>query len=520
MPIINNYSFSNAVYSLPENSNIPFQIGTATITISPLAGYTVTAGDFSLDPGFSNEYVSTVTFAQSGDNVICTITFVAGATMPSANVTIPLCVIGEAEIIPVPISGTLTAHVGTNVTGDTSETNTPYSNSGAYGESESLFTRTYNAASGYYWSVTPTINITQGNQSNYNIVQTPTFDSENRLTNISYNVNYIYPSAAISGDHINIRVPGTQEIYSPSPKIASYIFDRSILNNLSETRIFTVLGTPGTAFSATLNDGTTTTTIINNEVLDSKGRYEQSITFDDLPKTDLKRTYTIELTGLYVSDINLPNPFTIDQYQDVLIQIDVDNLPTPISGWPAVNPRKTFKALSFNPFANTSDSKGAWLFEIDYDISPFSGTGTFAVSKQVELSDFAETETVTGIVNGEQANTTTLILDDTTGILAGDRFKYQSFNEANNALNAPFSYEVVSVDSGTNLTITPAISVEDDFEIVFTRANGNQIQIIESDVTLTNSTTVNLKFNLAVLAYGDEGITFNLDLSNIISYTP
>lgn len=518
MPEINNYSFSNAVFNIQEGAVINDQVTNAAITISPLPGYTATASDFSLDPSFSNTYVQSVTFTQSGVNVICTITFLPTVTMPSANVTIPLCIIGSAEVAEITIDGFFSANVGANVTGSPNESNTPFSNSGSQGEIESLFTKSYTAASGYYL-ITTGLQVTQGNQSNYNIVQTPTYDSENRLTSISYDVKYIYPSESISGNRLAIARMIASEIYNPLPKIASYIFDRSILNNLSETRTLTVLGTPGTAFSATLNDGTTTTTIINNEALDSKGRYEQSITFDDLPKSSLKRTYTIELTGSYVSDINLPNPFTVDQYQDVLVQIDFDNSPVPISGWPAVNPRKTFRALSFNPFANTSDSNGVWLFEIDYDISPFSGAGTFTVNKQVELSDFAETETVTGIVNGDQTNTTTLVLDDTTGILAGDRFNYTNQNFEINPLAAPFTYEVVSVDSGTNLTITPVIDVSDDSGMVFTKANGNLIEVLESNVTSVNSYTVNLNFKLAVLAYGDEGITFDLDLSNIISHT-
>jgi hypothetical protein len=217
MPTINNYTFSDVQFTVPENSFISDTSATAVITISPLTGYTATASDFALEQGFSNQYVQSVTFTQDGDNVLCTVTFVTSAVMPSANVTIPLCVIGSAEVVEITIAGTVSAVVGTNVTGDTTETDTPYSNSGAIGETESLFTRTYNAASGYYWSVTPSINVTQGNQSNYNIVQTPTFDSNNRLTNISYDVNYIYPNNSISGDHISIRVPNAKEIYAPRP---------------------------------------------------------------------------------------------------------------------------------------------------------------------------------------------------------------------------------------------------------------------------------------------------------------
>ena len=79
MPTINNYTFSNVTHTIAENTDIATAIGASfvTITISPINGYTATASDFSLDPSFSNAYVDSVTFAQSGDNVICTINFVA-----------------------------------------------------------------------------------------------------------------------------------------------------------------------------------------------------------------------------------------------------------------------------------------------------------------------------------------------------------------------------------------------------------------------------------------------------------
>jgi hypothetical protein len=245
MPIINNYSFSDAVYSIPENASIPGEIGTATITISPLAGYTATAADFSLEQGFSNQYVQSVTFTQDGNNVLCTVTFVTIAVMPSANVTIPLCVAGSAEVAEITISGFFSANVGVNVNGSPNESNTPFSNSGSQGEIETLFTKSYTADSGYYLTTTG-LQVVQGNQSNYNIIQTPTYDSENRLTSISYDVKYIYPSESISGDRLAITRMNASEIYNPLPKITGYIFDTSALNNPEETRTLIVLGIPGT----------------------------------------------------------------------------------------------------------------------------------------------------------------------------------------------------------------------------------------------------------------------------------
>jgi hypothetical protein len=149
MPVtLNNYNFTSVIYTLQEDSNIPGEIGAATLTIVPNAGYTVTASNFSLDASFSNQYVSTVTFAQSGLNVVCSVTFLPGATMPSSNVTIPLCIVGEAELALKTIDGTYTSTITPNIT-PVSESNVVYSNTGTLGENELLFSKTYTAASGY-----------------------------------------------------------------------------------------------------------------------------------------------------------------------------------------------------------------------------------------------------------------------------------------------------------------------------------------------------------------------------------
>ena len=512
MPEINNYSFSNAVFNIQEGAVINDQITSATIIISPLPGYTATASDFSLDPSFSNTYVQSVTFTQNGANVICTVTFLPTVTMPSANVTIPLCIIGSAEVAEITIDGFFSANVGANVTGSPNESNTPFSNSGSQGEIESLFTKSYTAASGYYLTTTG-LQVTQGNQSNYNIVQTPTYDSENRLTSISYDVKYIYPNESISGDRLAIARMIASEIYNPLPKITGYIFDTSALGNPEETRTLTVVGIPGTTFSATLNDGTTTTTIINNEDINSNGQYNHDITFPALTKGNPPITYTIELTGSYVADINLPNPFTVEQLNEVRVTIDETNPPTPISGWPAVSPFRDIAALTKNPFTDLTQSSGIWLIQLDYDITPFSGTGTFSVLKQIELLDFSNTEEIITNANGDQTSATSLTVDDTTGILAGDKIALLD-------VLAPYESEVSSVDSATTLTISPAITVSDNQQINFYRDNGNKIEIFNSNVTLVDSLTVNLKCDIVISNTGDANIDFDLDLSNIISYTP
>ena len=73
--------------------------------------------------------------------------------------------VGEAKVSLITISGTFTATIGTNIT-PVSETSTVYSDSGSFGETDALFSRTYTAATGYYLK-NPSANIVTGNQNLY-----------------------------------------------------------------------------------------------------------------------------------------------------------------------------------------------------------------------------------------------------------------------------------------------------------------------------------------------------------------
>jgi len=104
--------------------------------------------------------------------------------------------------------------------------------------------------------------------------------------------------------------------------------------------------------------------------------------------------------------------------------------------------------------------------------------------------------------------------------LAGDKFKNAPVSPTGNPLAAPFTHSVSSVGSSTNLTVSPAITVLENEPLIFTRANGNLISIISSDCSQVDNVTVELKAKIAIVAFGDAGVDYNLNLSNIISYTP
>ena len=314
MPItLNNYNFSNVSFEVTEQTAIYDTQQTAVITIVPNAGYTVTASDFSLDPAFTDPAVNTVVFTQSGNNVLCTVTFVQGFLMPSENYLVDLCVTGEGIIAPVTISGTYSSVISPNIT-PTSQNNIVYSNSGNAGEYELLFTKTYTAASGYYLT-NPTATVITGIAANYNIVQTPTYDADGNLTVIQIDVHYTYPTQSVSGDAINITV-GSKEIFVPSEEITSYNILTTNVSPGGELRAFDIFGSPGANFTVTVAESSGNTyTLVNNETMGSSGVFNTSIIFPVIPfgsSSDV--TYTITLSGDIQSPFNQPNPLVLTQF--------------------------------------------------------------------------------------------------------------------------------------------------------------------------------------------------------------
>jgi len=268
-----NYTATIVQYTVLENTNISSQHPTAVIKITANTGYTVTAGDFSWNGPLAG--VTSVVFTQDGLFVLCTVTYNTSLVMPAANLDLGLCIIGDAVLAGISVAGVLSSVVGTGVTTSTpSESNTAYSATGIEGATSStLFTRTYTAGSGAYWTSdnVPSIQLTSGSLSQYNVTQTPTYNSNKELTAITYIVTYIFTGESVSGDVFNILVPNTVAILTPATGIALFSGPSEDVLASGANYFMSVQGAPGATYSISMNDGTTTTAVVTNVVLGKSG---------------------------------------------------------------------------------------------------------------------------------------------------------------------------------------------------------------------------------------------------------
>lgn len=128
--IIGNFSVQSVNFDVPEGDTITSVNPTATLTLVPDPGYQIDASDFSYTSGPSQ--ITSVVFSQSGDNVLCVVTFDTTYVMPGNNIDLPICIEGSATTIDYTLSGVVRLRTGGNTTplsGDTA-----YSASGSEGD--------------------------------------------------------------------------------------------------------------------------------------------------------------------------------------------------------------------------------------------------------------------------------------------------------------------------------------------------------------------------------------------------
>ena len=528
MPSFNNYTFSNIQYTVPEGINVSTLYPTAQITIVPNEGYTATAADFSLDPSFSDNAVQSVVFTQDGLNVLCTVTFDTGFVMPSGNYTIPLCVVGEGEVGEITIGGTISANVGANITGDITENNTPYTNSGAVGETELLLTRSYAAASGYYLTSTG-LQVTQGNASNYNIVQGPTYDAGNNLTGISYTVNYTYPNQSISGDRLSISQVSAKQIYVAPQYVTSYGPYRSVVPFSGVNFDLNVYGGEGAVFSAELAYNAITTPIVTNATLPESGVLSIPISIPaNTSGSPTPLPYTITFSGNIDPAFSQPNPITLTQY-GLLPTLNFTGTSTQgITGFNSEEIKVPLLTTFSKNDGNYTDSPS--VINLTRILTSAAGTYLDINTGFVE-SNLSNTRSTDLEVSGNYTNAGSIDVINTTtdrALSVGDQFNLSNLQDQDGY--APYKYTITAINgpqynypdtTTTNISISPNITIENETVINAWGNNGNLITFENENIVIERLADNSLKVTFAydLLRTGVADTTFNWNLDEVFEIT-
>lgn len=501
MPSLNNYTFTNVQYTIPEGTDVVSLYPTAQITIVPNSGYTANAADFSLDPSFSDNAVQSVVFTQDGLNVLCTVTFNTGFVMPSGNYTIPLCVVGQSEVALIIIEGTFTANVGPNISGDVNES-VPYASSGNAGELELLFTKNYTADPGYYLTSTG-LQVVAGNASNYNIVQAPTYDGDNNLTGISYAVNYLYPNQSIYDDELRINQVSANEIFVAPQYITSYSSLPGTVNGFGqEVTGWRIYGGEGASVTATLVSANHSA-IICSDTIDSSGFISADILFPSIAGgSSAIEVYQITLTGDLDPDFSQANPVTI--WQSTMI------------------PRIAFTATTtgnitgFTPVVKTSSAfsdfqNGPQVVNIQWTLT---SPDTLVVDQVADAVTLTNVGSVVVTTTAASTNSPTITVDDTSNVVVGSKFSLSGTDRG------VYDYEITGVNSPTEISVSPNITISNDFSIFAYTNNGNKVDDVSFSMTENSDGSITFNAEASIYYFGAADTTFTFLLDNLVKEIP
>ena len=315
MPL-GNFTVTDVNFYVTENQNIAGVQSNALITLTPNTGYQIEATDFSFQtpvPLAINQGASY--FQQNGANVELVAVFVDPTLMPSADLEIPLCVRGFDQLISITLSGTYTV----TTSNATPTTNGTYSASGEFNTTQTVLTKTFLAASGYYFYTLPTATINTGEIEAYNITNTTTTDSGSNIVSSTFDVAYTFPISSVAGDSINFTANAI-EIFVGTTYINSYQVTKAPLGQFGATRSMQIYGDPGANYTLVISPSAGADLTNVTGVIDSTGSVVIETVF---PSVSASETYTYTLSGdlnpsnICATGCPLTATFTVEQVTNI-----------------------------------------------------------------------------------------------------------------------------------------------------------------------------------------------------------
>lgn len=493
----NNYTYSALSFNILQGENVSAEVGTATMTLTPLPGYSIDVNDFAFDANSSDPNIDTVSLTQNGDNIDVELTFNSGYTMPAANTELNVCITGAGVLNEKTISGVITSIVPPDISGDGSETNTPYSASGAEGQTVLLFSRTYTADSGYSIPLAD-IRINQNVfPPNYTIDKQLTHDVNGNLTALTVNVSYTFPSYSVSGDIVHIALK-QDLIYTVNELVSRWVIPSGVIPEEGAFRTLIVSGIPGATFSITRNDGSGAVSVVTNETLGATGQYSLTVPFDPVTTNT---THTFIITGDLVSGLN----DTIVINQRINIELSIST-----AGTDFVLPPDTVKEVT--PLTTFPSDSSINIIDFSFNITPGS-SGTLALDRQPALADFDPSTLPIEAISDEDTDigVTSFDVVDATGLEVG-----MQFNEKRNEF-APLNNSITNIATNT-LTVEDPVTLKEGDVILFSETDGTYLSLQNLSATIGgNAVTVTGRFT--VDNSGNSNKTFTLNLDNFISQT-
>ena len=425
---VNGATVDNYTFDVEVGTEIHTANSSITMTLTPSNGYTLTAGDLSVVEGSNTsmitEYVTSVTFAQTGTNVTATVNFTDGVNMPVGDLSIPLAVTGDGALnVYLLHDVALNYNTDSNVTvtkvwsgtsNATAENNVARTGlPGNYGVASQVATIEFNLDTNYDFKVAPSYkldrDLANDPESEYTVTYQDYDVSASAITigaggkvladvdKRIYTITYKFPARPTSDDIFTFDAISTPAEVTEDNKITGYNVSGLVnASRFESTKNISIYGAVGATFTfkrtidgGTANywDGDSFETGSTTLTMGATGVYIVPITFFEISTTTVYQ-FTIAaispttllspiMGNIYNTSGVVQNPFTVNQYADPTLTLTAAGTGVTVT---SSNVTSTYTALGF-----PVESSG--FFKI-----PLTITGTAAANitadREPETEDF------------------------------------------------------------------------------------------------------------------------------------
>lgn len=405
--------------------------------------------------------------------------------------------------VAIDANHTVSISAGAGVTASTTTTNyasnTNYVLTPNSGVETTIATITFTASSGYYYFKQPAYSIRSANSTGYNITETITRDSSNRVTSKVFVIKYTNTASSFGDSiifsHTTKALPATTNIHNNNLiEIKSFELDTADVVSTGSTRSFVVKGDTAakfnlkitkdnpsgsdTTYDFTTNTFTASATQLTDQEIGNTGEFVGFITF---PNVSVDDTYTVELSpslakgttlNSSIQDSANENLYTLSIKQYKIITITIALSSTSYSG--------SYNTLPSNiTITGERNSTKRLVRSFSYDLSLSANSFTFTRGYTTNVGGMSPLDIRSSIVkvkNGNQTASTTVALDDVNNLMPGMSMT------GTGVTGAP---RIVSINPSTNtivVSVTQNASgdggMADDANITFTYGGSQTSKVI------------------------------------------
>lgn len=479
---ITNTTNPGSTFDVEVGTEIHSTNSSVEVLITPDTGSTLTAGDLSVAGSATGAYVDSVSFAQSGLNVVATINFTDGVNMPSSNLSIALAVTGDGVLNKYKLENLVIvdqsdsnitqtvsyASSGSNQTANPSGNQLGYQAN--YGTQNTVATVTLDLNNAYNFNEEPSFKITvedEDPESYYVITHQDKDVSNNNITigvnsktladvdQRVYSIAYKFPAKDTNRNEIIFNSKSVLENAADQNKITGYnVVGGNTVGRFTETKEVKVFGAVGADFR------------FKNSTVGAGGTSGSSTTFTlAAANNDIK-------TGMLITGTGISGTATV---------VSVSGVSVTMSSSQTISSSTT---LTFTQWWNGTTFVGS---ETDLEI-PSGGVYTVNIP-------FFETSVINRYYILIEAISPTALLPITPSS-SGDPVLQGNVYNSSNVVQNPFY-----INQFSNVNLTLGMATTSDFTITSSSATKTYTALsypvetssfAEFDLTLTATATGNI----------------------------